>query len=70
MFISLEELQSAKEATLAQPNAARIDIDLLSLQFTPQELQAFLEAYKGQVDSVHEDTRSASLKWSARHPGA
>jgi len=29
--------------------------DLL-LQFTDQELQAFLEAYKGRVDSVHEDT--------------
>jgi len=29
--------------------------DLL-LQFTDQELRAFLEAYKGRVDSVHEDT--------------
>lgn len=40
---------------MAQPNTAQVDIDLLSLQFTPQELQAFLEAYMGQVDSVHED---------------
>ena len=26
------------------------------MQFSTQELQAFLEAYKGQVASVHEDT--------------
>ena len=26
------------------------------LQFTDSELQAFLEAYRGKVDSVHEDT--------------
>ena len=26
------------------------------MQFTVQELQAFLEAYRGQVSSVHEDT--------------
>ena len=40
----------------AQRIAAQTNIEFLSLQFTPQELQAFLEAYKGQVDSVHEDT--------------
>ena len=28
----------------------------LPLQFTTEELQAFLEAYRGQVASVHEDT--------------
>lgn len=26
------------------------------MQFSTQELQAFLEAYRGQVSSVHEDT--------------
>ena len=28
----------------------------LCLQFTDSELHAFLEAYRGEVDSVHEDT--------------
>ena len=28
----------------------------LLVQFTTEELQAFLEAYRGQVASVHEDT--------------
>ena len=29
---------------------------ILLVQFTTEELQAFLEAYRGQVASVHEDT--------------
>ena len=56
LHLSLRSYRVPKRPLLAQPNTAQVDTDLLSLQFTPQELQAFLEAYMGQVDSVHEDT--------------